>query len=57
MPEQLPNILLLHAVLPLDIPILVGDGDVNRRYVAPLVEEGKRQFLFHRTESMHTVIS
>lgn len=39
-PEQLPNVLLLHAHLPPEVPIIVGDADVTRRYLSPLVRSG-----------------
>lgn len=39
-PEQLPNLLLLNAHLPPNVPILVGEDKVTRRYLTPLVDSG-----------------
>ena len=39
-PEQLPSILVLHATLPADVPILVVDAPIVRRYLTPLFEVG-----------------
>lgn len=39
-PEQLPNLLLLHAHLPQATPILVPDVPVARRYIEPLLAMG-----------------
>eukprot|EP00966_Prymnesium_polylepis_P033485 778578-Prymnesium_polylepis.1 len=39
-PEQLPSLLVLHALLPSDIPILAIDAPIVRRYLQPLMEMG-----------------
>ena len=39
-PEQLPNIILLHAHLPPEVPIMVPDAAVPRKYLAPLLDSG-----------------
>ena len=39
-PEQLPKVLLLHAHLPSDVPILVADAPAVRRYLQPLIDAG-----------------
>ena len=39
-PEQLPKVLLLHSTLPAEVPIIVGDGPVVRRFLEPLVAMG-----------------
>ena len=58
-PEQLPNVLLLHAHLPAGVPILVPDAPVSRRYLQPLMSSGQAapgRFLFQPLRSDGTVV-
>lgn len=58
-PEQLPNVLLLHAHLPAGVPILVPDSPVAKRYLQPLMTTGQAaagRFLFQPLRSDGTVV-
>ena len=39
-PEQLVGVLLLHAHIPPDVPIIVADAGTTRRYLQPLFDNG-----------------
>jgi len=52
-PEQLPSLLVLHALLPSDIPILAIDAPIVRRYLQPLMEMGivhDKRIIFHNAQ-------
>ena len=36
-PDQLPNVLVLHRFLPPSVPIIIADSIVTRRYIEPLI--------------------
>ena len=58
-PEQLPNVLLLHAHLPNDVPILVADSPVTRRYLQPIINDKRtppNRFSFQKLSGDGTVI-
>ena len=39
-PEQLPSVLLLHALLPPHVPIIIAQSVISRRYLLPLIHAG-----------------
>ncbi|KAL1499491.1 hypothetical protein AB1Y20_011694 [Prymnesium parvum] len=52
-PEQLPALLVLNAILPPNIPILVYDAPVVRRHLLPLQEVGvlpPKRIMFHNPD-------